>query len=226
MANYNYKKNAWGVIFDMDGVLIDSFNAHFLSWKQMINNHGLEISEEQFVTTFGWRNSDILANLFPSLKPEEYPSLADEKEATFRGIIASDFPEMDGAKDLIAALYKAGALLAIGSSAPPENVQAVLSAFPGDVPFKATTNSSEIKRGKPDPEVFLKSAKKIGLPSERCVVVEDAPAGVKAGKAAGCAVIALTGTATREQLTEADFVVDSLRKLTPDIFKNLIQSNT
>ena len=116
--------------------------------------------------------------------------------------------------------------MAIGSSAPPENIQAVLSAFPGDVPFKATTNASEIKRGKPDPEVFLKSAKKIGLPSERCVVVEDAPAGVKAGKAAGCAVIALTGTAPREQLKEADLVVDSLRELTPNIFKNLILSNT
>ena len=226
MTNDDNDKNTWGVIFDMDGVLIDSHNAHFLSWKTMLNNHGLEISEEQFLTTFGWRNADIFAKLFPSLKPEEYFSLADEKEAAFRSMIVSDFPEMDGAKDLVAELHESGALLAIGSSAPPENVQAILSAFPWDVPFIATTNASEIRRGKPDPEVFLKSASKIDLPPKRCVVVEDAPAGVKAGKAAGCTVIALTGTANREQLKEADLVVDSLRELTSDIFKNLIQANT
>jgi beta-phosphoglucomutase-like phosphatase (HAD superfamily) len=165
-----------------------------------------------------------LARLFPSLNQDKCSIFADEKEAAFRRIISSDFPEMDGAKELAGSLYKAGALLAIGSSAPPENIQAVLSSFPWDVPFKATTNASEIRRGKPDPEVFLKSAGKLGLLPKRCVVVEDAPAGVKAGKAAGCAVIALTGTETSDHLKEADLVVDSLRDLNPDIFKNLIRS--
>jgi beta-phosphoglucomutase len=226
MKDFNHQKNAWGVIFDMDGVLIDSFKTHLLSWKKMLNNHGLDMSEAQFVKTFGWQNSDIFAKLFTSLKPEEYALLADEKEAAFRGIIALDFPEMDGACDLVAYLYKAGARLAIGSSAPPENVQAFLAAFPGNASFRATTDSSEIKCGKPDPEVFVTSARKIGVPPQRCVVVEDAPAGVEAGKAAGCAVIALTGTATAAELKQANLVVDSLRQLTPQIFKNLIQMGT
>lgn len=206
----------------MDGVLIDSYLAHFLSWRKMLRNHGLDITEEQFAATFGRTNPDIFARLYPSVKQEQYPALAEEKEAAFREIISGDFPEMEGASELIAALHEAGAALAIGSSGPPENLEAVLSALPGGTHFMATTNGNEITRGKPDPEVFLTAARKLGLLPERCVVVEDAPAGVTAGKAAGCAVIALTGTATRDRLAGADLVVDSLRELIPEIFKDLL----
>lgn len=218
----NLKQHTWGVIFDMDGVLIDSYLAHFLSWRKMLRNHGLDITEEQFAATFGRTNPDIFARLYPSVKQEQYPALAEEKEAAFREIISGDFPEMEGASELIAALHEAGAALAIGSSGPPENLEAVLSALPGGTHFMATTNGNEITRGKPDPEVFLTAARKLGLLPERCVVVEDAPAGVTAGKAAGCAVIALTGTATRDRLAGADLVVDSLRELIPEIFKDLL----
>lgn len=208
----------------MDGVLIDSYRAHFLSWRKMLRNHGLDITEEQFAATFGQTNPDIFARLYPFVKREQYPALAEEKEAAFREIISVDFPEMEGASELIASLHKAGAALAIGSSGPPENVEAVLKVFPGGMHFIATTNGKEIARGKPDPEVFLRAAHKLGLPPERCVVVEDAPAGVTAGKAAGCAVIALTGTTKREHLAGADLVVDSLCELTPEIVKNLLSS--
>jgi beta-phosphoglucomutase len=216
------QQHTWGVIFDMDGVLIDSYRAHFLSWQQMLRNHGLDITEEQFAATFGQTNPDILSQLYPSLKDEQYPELAEEKEAAFREIISADFPEMDGASELMAALHNAGAALAIGSSGPPENLEAVLDALAGGRYVRAATNGSEITRGKPNPEVFLTSARKLGLPPEQCVVVEDAPAGVAAGKSAGCAVIALTGTASREELAGADLVVDSLRELTPEACKNLI----
>jgi beta-phosphoglucomutase len=208
----------------MDGVLIDSYRAHFLAWRQMLRSHDLDISEGQFAATFGQTNPDIFAHLFPSLKAEDYSILAEEKEAAFREIITVDFPEMDGAAELIAALNEAGASLAIGSSGPPENVQAVLNMLPGGEHFMATTNGNELTHGKPEPEVFIKTVHKLGLPPARCVVVEDAPAGVMAGKAAGCPVIALTGTAPRESLARADLVVDSLRELTPDIFKGLIRS--
>jgi len=220
----NPAPHTWGVIFDMDGVLIDSYRAHFLSWRKMLRNHGLDITEEQFAATFGQANPDIFARLYPSVKQEQYKAFAEEKEAAFREIISVDFPEMDGASELIEALYKAGAALAIGSSGPPENLEAVLSALPGGTHFMSTTNGSEITHGKPDPEVFLTAARKLGIPPERCVVVEDAPAGVTAGKAAGCAVIALTGTATRDRLAGADLVVDSLRELTPEKIKNLLSS--
>ncbi len=225
MSNSKYK-GPWGVIFDMDGVLIDSYHAHFLSWKRMLRNHGMDMTEKHFAATFGQTNPDILARLYPSVKPEDYAGLAEEKEEAFRRIIGNDFPEMDGAAPLITALHEAGAILAIGSSGPPENLQTVLSLLGGAEHFAAITNGSEIAHGKPHPEVFLKAARKIGLTPERCIVVEDAPAGVKAAKAAGCAVIALTGTVPREHLGEADLVVDSLRELTPEIFKKLIRSTS
>lgn len=222
MATLQNKGKDWGVIFDMDGVLIDSYRAHFFSWQQMLRNHGFNITERQFAATFGLTNHDIFARLYPGIPSEEYPALAREKEEAFRGIITTDFPEMDGASELIGALHKAGAVLGIGSSGPSENLEVLLHKLPGGRYFAAVTNGNEIARGKPDPEVFLKTAAKMDLLPKRCVVVEDAVAGVRAGKRAGCAVIALTGTAEREQLSEADSIVDSLRDLTPDAFKNLL----
>jgi beta-phosphoglucomutase len=222
MITQQHDRKGWGVIFDMDGVLIDSYRAHFLSWRQMLRNHGLDITEEQFKATFGQTNQDIFSSLYPTIPPADYPALAEEKETAFRDIIKTDFPEMEGASRLVADLHGAGAVLAIGSSGPPQNLEVLLEKLPGGEYFSAVTSGSEISRGKPDPEVFKKTALKMGLPPAKCVVVEDAVAGVRAGKGAGCAVIALTGTARREQLSEADVVVDSLRELTPDTFKELL----
>jgi len=222
LATLQNRAKGWGVIFDMDGVLIDSYRAHFYSWQQMLRNHGFDITEEQFAATFGLTNQDIFARLYPSIPSGEYSGLALEKESAFRKIITADFPEMDGASELIAALQEAGALLGIGSSGPPENLEVLLRNLPGGRYFSAVTNGQEISRGKPHPEVFLKTAAKMGLPPEKCVVVEDAVAGVMAGKGAGCRVVALTGTAGRKALSEADVIVDSLRELTPDTFKNLL----
>jgi beta-phosphoglucomutase len=212
----------WGVIFDMDGVLIDSYRAHFEAWQKILPGLGLEMTEDQFAPLFGRTNADILAALFPTLPAERYPVIDKEKETLFREILLADFPEMDGAAELIAALDQAGAALAIGSSAPPENVQVALDRLSVGEKFQTTTNGSEITLGKPDPEVFVKTARKIRVPPSRCVVVEDAPAGVAAAKAAGCAAIALIGTAPRSKLSEADLTVDSLRELTPEIIRGLL----
>jgi beta-phosphoglucomutase len=171
---------------------------------------------------FGRTNADILVALFPILPPERYPAIDKEKEALFREILLRDFPEMEGAAELIAALDRAGAALAIGSSAPSENVQATLGKLSVGGKFQAATNGSEITPGKPDPEVFVKTARKLGLPPSLCAVIEGAPAGVAAAKAAGCSAIALTGTAPRSKLAQADLIVDSLRELTPEIIGRLV----
>ena len=218
-------KNAWGVIFDMDGVLIDSYQAHLAAFQRMLANYDLEMSPEQFSGIFGQTNPDIFSQLYPEFEQKDHARLSEEKEAAFREIISVNFPEMDGAAELIYALHGAGAILAIGSSGSPENVRTVLQMLPGGEYFKATTNAKEITRGKPDPEVFLNASEKIGLAPTDCVVVEDAPAGVQAGKDAGCAVIGITGTVSRRHLSGADLIVDSLRELEPTNFLDLIRSN-
>jgi beta-phosphoglucomutase len=214
--------NGWGVIFDVDGVLIDSYRAHLESWRIMLRRHGHDVTEAQFRLTFGQTNPTIMRNEYPAFAPADYDALGEEKETAYREIIRAKFPEIPGASDLVKRLHAAGAKLAIGSSGPPENVQAVLDVLPGGEHIAAAVNGKDVVHGKPDPEVFLKAAERIGLDTARCVVVEDAPVGVAAGKAAGCKVVALIGTADRHELAHADLIVGSFVDLTAESVRRLL----
>jgi beta-phosphoglucomutase len=208
----------------MDGVLVDSYEAHFLSWRTLARAHGLKMTRHQFAATFGQTSRDIITTLW-KVPDEKIAAWDAEKEALYRKIILADFPEMDGAGELIAALARAGFKLAIGSSGPPENVEAVMQRLPNAEIIDATVNGMEVTHGKPDPEVFLVAAKKLGIQPRRCAVVEDAPAGIEAARRAGMAAVALTGTAARQKLAEnADVVVDCLRELTPEQIARLIDA--
>ena len=212
------------VIFDMDGVLVDSYRAHFESWRRLGRLHGLDMTEEQFAETFGRKSQDIITHLWPGCADEaDVPEWDQQKEQFYREILRADFPEMDGAGQLLRALDRAGVAMAVGSSGPPENVQVVRNCLTAGELLKVTVTGMDVTQGKPHPEVFLKASEKLGVPPKRCAVVEDAPAGIEAARRAGMAAIAITGTATREQLApRAHLVVDSLRELTPRIITDLI----
>jgi len=216
------------VIFDADGVLIDSYRAHFEAWKAMGRRLGRDLPEQRFAGTFGMRNEDLMPLLWDdAVAPEDVPAWSDWKEATYRKILLRDFPAMDGARELIDALRAAGFRLAVGSSGPPENVAACLRGLDRADAFDATVDGSEVSRGKPEPEVFLTAAAKLGVAPGRCAVVEDAVAGLEAAKRAGMAAVGLTGTNIRETLaSHADRVVDSLRDLTPEAIAALIDGRT
>jgi len=215
--------NNCGVIFDMDGVLVDSYQAHFRSWRRLAAAHGLEYTEEQFATTFGRTSREIIRQFWPEAVDEaDIPAWDAQKEEYYRQELRAHFPEMPGASELLRALHEAGFDLAIGSSGPPENVEVVVQCLSAGSLFAATVNAFDVARGKPAPDVFLQAAKQLGLEPSRCAVVEDAPLGVTAGHRAGMPVVALTGTATRQQLRQAELVVDSLRQLTPAVFADLI----
>jgi len=215
---------ARAVIFDADGVLVDSYRAHFEAWKAMGRRLGMDLSEETFAASFGQRNEDMMPALWgEAVAPEAIPAWSDWKEAAYREILLRDFPAMDGARELIDALRAAGFRLAVGSSGPPENVAACLRGLEREDAFDAAVDGSEVTRGKPNPEVFLAAAVKVGVPPGRCAVVEDAVAGAEAAKRAGMAAIGLTGTTTRAALApRADRVVDSLRALSPEAIAALI----
>ena len=113
--------------------------------------------------------------------------------------------------------------LAVGSSGPPENVELVLEQLGAKHLFGATVTARDVTRGKPDPQVFLVAAARLGVPPERCAVVEDAPLGVAAANAAGMASIGLASTGrTVESLLAAELVVGSLDKLSPQVIGELI----
>jgi len=215
------------VIFDADGVLVDSYRAHFEAWKAMGRELGEDLTEERFVSTFGMRNEDLMHLLWDVEVPEaDIPAWSDWKEAKYREILLADFPAMDGARELVDALRAAGFRLAVGSSGPPENVAVCIRGLEREGAFDATVNGSEVSRGKPDPEVFLKAAAKLGLPPARCGVVEDAVVGVEAAARAGTVPIGLVGTTTREALAaRAALVVDSLRDLSPETIAALIDGH-
>ena len=214
------------VIFDMDGVLVDSYQAHFESWARLGREHGLTMTAEQFSATFGRTSRDIIRNLWGDCVAEkDIPAWDARKEAFYREIIRRDFPAMDGASELISSLVEAGFLLAIGSSGPPENVAVVLHALGGEKHFSASVDASDVTLGKPDPQVFLIAADKLGIAPSHCAVIEDAPAGVQAARRAGMAAVAITGTAGRDTLAEhAHVVVDSLQELSPESIAQLIDS--
>ena len=218
--------NRRAVIFDMDGVLVDSYDAHFRSWQRLGAEHGLTMSDEQFAGTFGRTSADIIKYLWPGQCSDDDVAVWDDrKEALYREILTEHFPAMDGASELLTALHEAGYAMAIGSSGPPKNVQLVLDSLPGAEHITASVTGKDVTRGKPDPQVFLIAAEKLGVQPIRCAVLEDAPAGVEAARRANMAAVALTGTADRETLgADADMVVESLRELTPEGLAELIDT--
>jgi len=219
--------NRRAVIFDMDGVLIDSYRAHLAAWQRLGEELGRPISEEEFIPTFGRRNREIFHHLWgDAFTDDDIQRWGDWKEAEYRRIVTEHFPGMDGAGELLDALAAAGFALAVGSSGPPENVEVALRGLGRARLFDAVVSGREVTRGKPDPEVFLKAAEKLGVEPRRCAVVEDSLAGLEAARRAGMTPIGLTGTFPREQLAEkAALVVDSLRELSPERIAALIDAH-
>lgn len=215
------------VIFDMDGVLVDSYRAHYESWKRLAEQTGVEFTEEQFARTFGMTSQDILTTFWDHsrLHAEQLVELDNRKEKLYRKIIAADFPEMEGAAELIDELKQADFCLSIATSGPPENVELVLDKLGRRTVFDAAVDRSHITRGKPDPQVFQVAAAQCGVDPAMCAVIEDAPAGVAAAKAADMTAIALVSTGrTAEQLGDADHIVHSLRELTASKIAELIDA--
>ena len=211
------------VIFDMDGVLVDSYRAHFASWQQLYGELKVEYSEAAFAADFGRTSRDILRRtLDQQLSDDRIHELDSRKETLFREILRNDFPATEGAVQLIDALAADGFLLAIGSSAPPENIALSLEKLGRGAKFAASVTGAEVTRGKPDPQVFQIAAERLGVSATSCAVVEDAIHGIEAANRAGMASIALTGTATRGQLAHADLVIDSLGELSPQVVRRLV----
>lgn len=212
------------VIFDMDGVLVDSYRAHYQSWQQLYGELGIEYGEAAFAADFGRTSRDILRRtLGNDLTDARIAALDERKEALYRDIIRAEFPAMDGAVELIDALSADGFLLAVGSSGPTENIALSLERLGRADRFAAVVTGADVTRGKPDPQVFQLAAERLGVPPASCCVVEDAPHGVEAARRAGMNCIALTGTATREQLARANLIVDQLRELAPARIRKLIE---
>ncbi len=215
----------YAAIFDMDGVLVDSYQAHFESWLAMAAPEGLHFTEAEFAPTFGRTSREIIATFWGDgrFTDEEIAALDDRKEAAFREVLQARFPAMAGARELLDELCREGFVLAVGSSGPPENIEMVLQKLGAGSLFGAIVTGMDVTRGKPDPQVFQIAAERLGVLPQRCVVIEDAPAGVTAANAAGMASVGFASTGrTRESLADAELVVGSLGELSAGRLRELI----
>jgi len=214
---------ACGVLFDLDGVIVDSKAAHEAAFARLGEDAGYAFSHETFVRIFGMHNTDIFPILFGhALPPEEIDALSARKEALVRELLRGRVQILPGVQALLPALKAAGFRLAIGTSTHRENVTLILHELGLADCFDAIASAEDVQRGKPDPQVFLIAARRLGLPPARCVVVEDAVAGVQAAHAGGMAALAVTTNHAREALAAAERVVDSLEEVGPEDFLALI----
>ncbi len=193
----------------------------------LADRYGLEFSEERFRASFGQTSRDIIRTFWgDGLSEAEVQQLDEQKETLYRELIAERVPLNPGCRAALEALRRAGFARAVATSGPPENLEVVLSFGLIASYFDAQVHGFEIDRGKPAPDVFLLAAERVGVPPERCAVVEDAPVGIQAARAAGMAPIGLAGTHPAAVLAAAGprRVVASLTELTPELVTEVLRS--
>lgn len=215
-----------GVIFDVDGVLIDSYQSHFQSWRELASEIGRTYTEIQFAKSFGRTSRETILEHWSdrAWTPEEIRQLDDRKEWLYREIIREHFPAMPGAANLIRNLHTAGFAVAVGSSGPPENVDLAIEKLGISDLMKCRITGRQVTLGKPNPQVFQLAANGLELPVGSCCVVEDAPVGIQAAHSAAMVCVGLASTGrTRAELQAAECVVDSLDELTPQRISDLIR---
>ena len=214
-----------GVIFDLDGVLIDTGQFHRQSWYDLAGEEDFQMSDELFYSTFGMQNYQIIPLLVRrDLTVEDIERMSEWKESRYRELISGKLTLQEGARGLIDELKSNGFLLAIGTSAPQANLAFMLEHTGVDDCFDAYVTGEEVSNSKPAPDTFLKAAEKLSLTPGRCLVVEDAVQGVQAGKKAGMKVVAVCTTRQREDLEDADLIVDSIGELKADDFLKLLNN--
>ena len=203
-----------GIIWDLDGVIVDSGPFHFEAWREFTATKGKVFTQENFRRIFGMKNEDILVYIFGErFKRGLLKTWSDEKEERFRRLIQGKVKPFPGALKLVRNLHAVGYKQAVASSTSLENIHLILNALTIPYFFDAIISGEEVARGKPDPEVFLRAAKEMSLAPDRCLVIEDAAAGIAAAKKAGMKAIGITNTLPREKLAAADRVVRSLEKV-------------
>ncbi len=197
------------VLWDMDGVLVDTSSFHLEAWRELFEGEGKEISEDEFRRTFGLRN-DTPNGFLGNLPPQKVAELSRRKEEIFRAKIGGRIVPMPGVSALLEKLRRAEKKMAVVSSAPRKNVETILRSLKIDDSFDVIIAEEDASRGKPDPQGYLLAAQRLGAKPSECVVVEDAPGGVEAAKRAGMRCLGLAAERAPETLAKADLVVRSL----------------
>ncbi len=203
------------VIFDMDGTMVDNTKFHEKSVVQFLQARGIKLGAGEFKKRFfGKKNDAALKDIFgDKFSKQEISNLADEREALYRKMYAPFIKEVQGLTELIKKIKAKGLKVAIATTAPKVNRKFVLDALNLHGNFEVIIGEEHVKKGKPDPEIYLKAAKALKVDPKDSLVFEDSRVGVKAAKNAGMTVVALLTTHKKEELKEADFEVEHFEQV-------------
>lgn len=209
------------IIWDLDGVIIDSAEEHRLAWYRMASDEGLPFSDEQFLATFGMRNDKIIPMLWGPMPAERIKALGDRKEVYFREFVQEKVGPLPGAIELLTALRDAGYAQALASSTPIKNIEVISDKLGLENYLSALVSGETVPHGKPAPDVFLKAAKELEVEPAYCLVIEDAVAGVEAAHAGGMRCLAVAGDRDLAGLRAAELMVKDLTQVNVEKIRNL-----
>jgi beta-phosphoglucomutase len=219
--------NCGGAIWDVDGTLVDTAELHFQAWRELADELGKPFTRADFAATFGRRNPEIIRSLFGThFSEREIADLGERKEEKYRAAARKGVTPLPGVRPLLEGLRRVGVRQAIGSSAPRANLDLILRLLGVEAYFAAVVSAEDTQRGKPDPQVFQVAADRLGVPPYRCVVLEDAVAGVQAARAGGmkCIAVRFVGHHPEAALREAgaDLVVPTLEEVSAETVLRLL----
>lgn len=209
------------VIWDLDGVIIDSAEEHRKAWQRLAREEGVQFTDEQFWATFGQRNDSIIPLIWGPVSPEQLKALADRKEAYFRDYVRETAAPLPGSIELLSALHNANYAQALGSSTPIANINLIKEVLGLQRHISVFVSGETVPHGKPAPDIFLKAAHELGVEPAHCLVIEDAVAGIAAARAGGMYTIAVTGTRQLPGLQVANIVVHDLTEVTLERIQSL-----
>jgi len=196
-------------IFDMDGTMIDNMAYHKKAWQEFLKRHGIALSEDEFKHKIsGKKNDQIFAIVFgKKLDKESELQYTKEKEALYRELFKPDIQEIAGLSQLIKELHGRDFKTAIATTAPAKNRDFALKELGLEGKFEVILGDEHVSQGKPHPEIYLSTAKKLGVLPSECLVFEDSPPGVMSGKSAGMTVVGILSSHSPAELQDADYVV-------------------
>lgn len=209
------------VIWDLDGVIIDSADEHRRAWQRLAREEGITFTDADFWATFGKRNDDIIPLYWKGLSADQLQALANRKEFFFREFVREAAAPLPGSMELMRDLHAAGLPQALASSTPKENIQLIKELLHLDHYLSALVSGESVARGKPAPDIFLKAASELHMPPSLCLVIEDAVAGVQAALAAGMRCIAVAGNRDLPGLRAADVMVKDLTGVSVELVRSI-----
>jgi len=197
-----------GVIFDMDGTMIDNMMVHHRAWQRTLADLNLKLTLEEVKEHIHGINSEILERLFGDrFTPEQRRQISAKKEAAYREIFLPELQLIPGLPDFLDSLKAANIPMAIGTAAPRENVEYVMANLNLQNYFRGVFDAQSVRRGKPDPEIFELAAASMGLSADQCLIFEDSLTGAEAAKRARAKSIIVTTTHAEEEFEHFDNII-------------------